>query len=520
MDTYRTPQFLCSLLFSFLGLLLPAHGNGVTTYHVSPSGSDDAAGTSWLTAKQTIQAGVDAAVDGDIVLVTNGLYATGGRTIATAGATTNRVVIDRAITVTSVNGPAVTIIQGAWDPTDPLTNGIGPAAVRGVYLGTNAVLSGFTVTNGATQFDDIGGGGIHSEISGVVSNCVISGNRANSGGGGVYGGTVRHSIISGNRAEFGGGGLCNANADNCLILYNTSPSEGISYFLASAATYLFYGPTPPELMTLVNCTIVNNASAPGGLLLAGSSNPGKLAVRNCVMWDNVNDKLDVGGAANDIAADMLVSNCYRDDSKFFAITNDPQFVDSMAGNYQLKWTSPCRDAGSNNFVASATDLLGLTRIVGASVDIGAYEAVNSDTDQLSDAEEAKYGTNPLLADSDSDGLYDHEEVYDVLSNPLLGDSDGDGFPDKFEWDNGYSPTNNEHQVLVDYIAGSGGTLGLFAPGTNDQFLVTFAMESSTNLPSFTPFPITEGQIQVNGEGALEFSFPGTNGVQFFRLQSE
>ncbi len=58
------------------------------------------------------------AKDGDTVLVTNGVYATGGR--ATPGSDwwlrwLNRVVITNAIRLESVNGPLVTTIDGGWD---------------------------------------------------------------------------------------------------------------------------------------------------------------------------------------------------------------------------------------------------------------------------------------------------------------------------------------------------------------------------------------------------------------------
>ncbi len=61
--------------------------------------------TNWDTAAHDLQEAVDAAVEGDTVLVTNGVYGTGGR--ALVGMMTNRVVIDKAIRVQSVGGPEV-----------------------------------------------------------------------------------------------------------------------------------------------------------------------------------------------------------------------------------------------------------------------------------------------------------------------------------------------------------------------------------------------------------------------------
>ena len=67
-----------------------------TVYVSASDGNDGNDGSSWAAAKQTIQAGVDAAVAGDVVLVTNGTYATGTR--ATPGySLLNRVVIDKEI---------------------------------------------------------------------------------------------------------------------------------------------------------------------------------------------------------------------------------------------------------------------------------------------------------------------------------------------------------------------------------------------------------------------------------------
>ena len=174
--------------------------------------------TNWLTAATNIQDAVDAAVAGDTVLVTNGLYQTGGR--AVFGTMTNRVVIDRSVTLMSVNGPELTVIKGYQLPG--VTNGDG--AIRCVFLGDGAVLSGFTLTNGATCTSgdytrEQGGGGIFCDYDyGTATNCILTGNSANRGGG-AQGGTLNDCILTGNSANDDGGGAHDSTLNNCMLRY-------------------------------------------------------------------------------------------------------------------------------------------------------------------------------------------------------------------------------------------------------------------------------------------------------------
>src|SRR6266478_6243013 len=91
----------------------------------------------WSSASTDIQSAIDISTNGDLILVTNGVFQTGGRPV-TGYALTNRVVINKAVTVQSVNGASATIIQGYQVPL--VTNG--DSAVRCVYITNNATLVG------------------------------------------------------------------------------------------------------------------------------------------------------------------------------------------------------------------------------------------------------------------------------------------------------------------------------------------------------------------------------------------
>jgi hypothetical protein len=203
------PFFLLAVILP-LGLIpqtVSAQTDPWTRYVNVSNASPVSPYTSWATAATKIQDAVDVALDGDLILVTNGVYETGAVAMYVSGnVSSNRVALTKPVTVRSVNGPLVTTIAGYQVPGT--TNG--DSGIRCVYLAHGAVLAGFTLTNGATQvavefdFDEAqrAGGGVWCESpSAVVSNCVLTGNSAAYKGGGACGGTLNNCTLSGNSAN-------------------------------------------------------------------------------------------------------------------------------------------------------------------------------------------------------------------------------------------------------------------------------------------------------------------------------
>ena len=276
--------------------------------------------STWATAATNIQDAITASVGGEIVLVTNGVYSTGGK--IEAGDLTNRVALDKPVTVTSVNGYAATVIQGAWDSIS--TNG--PGAVRCAYLANGALLSGFTLQNGATRAtgDSYSGGPLESgggiwcvSTNGVVSNCLLTNNTAIYGGGIAYG-TLNNSLVVFNLAVYGGG----------------------AYYA-----------------TLNNCTVMNNYTT---TLFEYGAGTYDCIVRNSIVLNNF-DNWPLGSMDNYYYDPFYFSAKYSYSCTYptifsgtgniNGITTNPQFLDL----FHIASTSPCCGAG-NALYANGTDL--------------------------------------------------------------------------------------------------------------------------------------------------------------------
>jgi len=268
----------------------------------------------------TIQAGINAAQDGDTVLVADGTYTgDGNRDISYSG---------KAIVVMSENGAEGCIIDCE-------------GSVWGVYFHSGedslSVLKGFKIYNGSVSggFPEGWGGGIacsdnsspkildcilygNSAVSGggihcrensnaIIDNCIFQSNQCTGSGGGIHsydsdliirnctftnnqvgscgGGIfvensdilIKKCDIMFNEANMGGGiynNSSNITADSCLIKLNISVSNGGGVFCEGN-------------MSMNYCTIDNNLSHEwGGAICCYSSSP---SISNCTISNNIAD---------------------------------------------------------------------------------------------------------------------------------------------------------------------------------------------------------------------------------------
>lgn len=354
-------------------------------------------------AYPTIQSGVNAAHDGDTVLVADGTYSgPGNRDIDFNG---------KNITVTSQNGPTKTIIDcGGTFSTDGLGNH------RGFYIHsgeTAATISGFTVKNGYETYISAGnnpvtssrGGGIciyesiiqYRTIS--ILDCNFLGDMVRNEGGGVYAAnagngmtTITDCNFSGNAAIDSGGGVASENdgsvATNlidCTFNANTAASgAGVLNWNNGAGTttltncslngniaQAYGGGIYNEnyqgngKIALTNCTLNNNAAIfsdqnNGGGVYDGSENDGGIiTLTNDVLYGNTGGELryDATTTSSEVINHSDIQGGYTGTGN---IDKDPMFVNASAGDLHLKPGSPCIGAGTPDG-APATDLDGNPR---------------------------------------------------------------------------------------------------------------------------------------------------------------
>ena len=255
--------------------------------------------------------------------------------------------------------------------------------------------------------DYAGGGGVFVQTQSdggfvSISNCVFRNNSAQSRGGGfghtwlssVYGEIV-NCVFTNNSSYRQGGGMVlrenTARADrpfvirNSLFAFNRTTGAGSVDSSGGGVHFVSYG-NP----ILDSCTIVSNNCGRSDLS-GGLHHRWGGTVKNCIIAFNTKaGKTETGTAwclvdPNNTSA--LVPSAYVNscawpaaEGAFLAangcVNADPKFRDAAHGDFSLKASSPCRDAGVyEDWMATARDVMGMPRIFGPAVDMGCYEHI-------------------------------------------------------------------------------------------------------------------------------------------------
>ncbi len=274
----------------------------------------------------TVQAAIDAAVEGDTVVVAPGEYAI----------TEPITFRGKGITVRGEGGPEATRIRMADIPAEPqrasvvifengetkasllegvtLTGGTGTGGDwndgGGVFCaGSSPTLIECTIAENSALVFGAGGGVWCYDSSPTLINCTISGNTAQGGGGiatfGESAPVLTNCTISENWVwDHGGGVWCCASAMtliDCTISGNHGwPGGGVSCFRSSS-------------LTLVNCAIAGNSTychdvVGGGGVCCYESSPMFI---NCTITENRTEEDDFFGAGGIACLDAspTLSNC-------------------------------------------------------------------------------------------------------------------------------------------------------------------------------------------------------------------
>lgn len=289
----------------------------------------------------TIQAAVDAATSGQVVVLSDGVFSgSGNRDIDYQG---------KDITIRSQsNDPTLCTIDCEGTAGDPHRG-----VVFGSGEGPEAVLMGITIRNGYCLPADYGSavrctGG----SSPTISNCVFV-NNFGDGAAGMYcigagsTPTLENCVFRSNSVDHNGGAIHVGGNASVSISYttfseNSAPGNGGALYVAGDA-----------IATLTHCTFSGNSAPASGAISCYS---GSALLENCIVAFTVS-----GCAAHCTNGGVLDFNCgnvYDNDGGNWVgclvgqetepgnISVDPLFCDPTTGNLTLRSDSPC--AQENN----------------------------------------------------------------------------------------------------------------------------------------------------------------------------
>lgn len=323
----------------------------------------------------SIQDAIDAAVNGDTVLVAPGTYV---ESIDFTG---------KAITVMSSDGPELTTIS--WNATGDVVT-----FENGETL--ESVLHGFTITKGFgircyNASPTISGNLIEGcLVCGVVcthvANPDIVGNTISDCWQGINCDLDSSPLIMDNVIRFnksvpgpdqggtqGGGLYVDASGSMPLIVNNIIHGNSVYGGWTFAGAWIpGYGGGVYSTGTAImsNNTIYGNSAEYTGALGGGVYVEKPTFIHNTIIWNNsAENGPQIWGYTNVTHCDIQGGYAAGSDN----IDVNPLFQNPAGADFHLTFPSPCRDAGANNKTYKPLDMEGDPRIADGTADIGADE---------------------------------------------------------------------------------------------------------------------------------------------------
>jgi len=220
------------------------------------------------------------------------------------------------------------------------------------------------------------GGGIFTEASeATVERNLLVENIAGWSGGGIYlygsEDSVSANFIFNNSADSAGGGVCIVpkGTGSKIIYLQSNMIVGLNSSSLGGGVYI-----GDQKVYMTNNTVVSNVSSgPGGGVYVDCENEIP-EIRNCIVWANAahsHHSLYSAGPGDPIVEYCDIEGGYAGTGN---IDSPPEFVDPQAYDFHLKWSSPCKDRGSNTAPGTGdADFEGDPRIHDGTVDMGADE---------------------------------------------------------------------------------------------------------------------------------------------------
>ncbi|MCC6635904.1 MAG: T9SS type A sorting domain-containing protein, partial [Chitinophagaceae bacterium] len=283
-----------------------------------------------------------------------------------------------------------TILSGDIDNNNLLDNGNTYHVLVAAGVSSSTVLDGFTikmgyasstgslVVNGNSVERRVGGGIINYSSSPIIRNCIITQNRTDYDGGGMANyfssnPTITQCFFTGNTASYGGA-IENYNNSNPIINNSLFAGNNANYG-SGIESY------QNSISVITNCTFSGNSASNAGVIYSYGTSTEPI-ITNTIIYGN---NFGLNYLPTNIISNSLIQGLAGGSNGNLNGNSDPLFVNAPSyilapftnGDYRLQIGSPAINTGTSDttgFNIGNRDVVGIARIVGGTIDMGAYES--------------------------------------------------------------------------------------------------------------------------------------------------